>query len=270
MSKQKINISKILSHYAVGTKLYSPIIGDVSLVEVYNSDSGSDMFLVKGQNEIGGNIDLEFCPNGHFFYATPNAECLIFPSKEMRDWSKFAWQRGNVLVSGKVEVIFERFNDDEYTTFLGRHYLLCKEDGHYEYKSKQHIFRTKDFNLETEDAAQNYIKVIEEKNSGKFNLETLEFEPKLMSYKEYKDNFSSPSTPLPVQTPCLFKPFDKVLVRDWENQKWHCNIYSHYSCNSHYPHVCADGGYKFCIPYVGNEHLLGTDKGVDEQEGGKQ
>ena len=287
MSKQKINISKILSHYAVGTKLYSPIIGDVSLVEVYNSDSGSDMFLVKGQNEIGRNIDLEFCPNGHFFYATPNAECLIFPSKKMRDWSKFAWQRGNVLVSdnGKVEVIFERFNDDEYTSFLGRHYLLSKEDGHYEYKSKQHIFRTKDFNLETEDAAQNYIKVIEEKNSGRFNLETLEFEPKLMSYKElftflrcssaevepklmsykeYKDNFSSPSTP------CLFKPFDKVLVRDWENQKWHCNIYSHYSCNSHYPNVCADGGYKFCIPYEGNEHLLGTDKGVDEQEGGKQ
>lgn len=261
MSKQKINISKILSHYAVGTKLYSPIIGDVSLVEVYNSDSGSDMFLVRGQNELCSNIDLEFCPNGHFFYATPNAECLIFPSKEMRDWSKFAWQRGNVLVSGKEEVIFERFNDDEYTTFFGRHLLLCKEDGHYEYKSKQHIFRTKDFNLETEDAAQNYIKVIEEKNIGRFNLETLEFEKVQI---QFKDNASNPSTP------CLFKPFDKVLVRDWENQKWHCNIYSHYSCNSHYPHVCADGGYKFCIPYEGNEHLLGTDKGVDEQEGGKQ
>lgn len=129
MSKE-INISKILSHWAVGTKLYSPIIGDVSLVEVYSSDSGSDMFLVKGQNDLGSNIDLEFCPNGHFFYATHNAECLIFPSKKMRDWSKFAWQRGNVLVynNGKVEVIFERFNDDEYTTFFGRHYLLNKEE----------------------------------------------------------------------------------------------------------------------------------------------
>lgn len=263
MSKQEINISKILSHYAVGTKLYSPVIGNVTLVEVYNSDSGSDMFLVKGQNDQGSNIDLEFCPNGHFFYATPNAECLIFPSREMRDWSKFAWQRGNVLVSnnGKVEVIFERFNDDEYTSFLGRHYLLSKEDGHCEYKSKQHIFKTKDFNLETEDAAQNFIKFIEEKNGGKFNLETLEFEKVQI---QFKDNASNPSIP------CLLKPFDKVLVRDWENQKWHCNIYSHYSCNSHYPHVCADGGYKFCIPYEGNEHLLGTYKGVDEQEGGKQ
>lgn len=166
MSKQKINISKILSHWAVGTKLYSPVIGDVTLVEVYNPDSGSDMFLIKGQNDKGGDIILEFCNNGHCFHATPNAECLIFPSKKMRDWSKFAWQRGNVLVSnnGKVEVIFERFNDDEYTTFFGRHYLLCKEDGQYEYESKRHIFSTEDFNLETKDAAQNFIKVLEEKN----------------------------------------------------------------------------------------------------------
>ena len=264
MSKQKINISKILSHYAVGTKLYSPIIGDVSLVEVYNSDSGSDMFLVKGQNEIGGNIDLEFCPNGHFFYATPNAECLIFPSKEMRDWSKFAWQKGDVLSSGfGLVTIFVKFCDDNYDTFIGRDYIAGTD----KIVAIEDKYKVINFNLKERDS-QSYIKHLENKFGAKFNLETLEFEkaaePKPMSYRQFKDNASNPSIP------CLFKPFDKVLVRDWENQKWHCNIYSHYSCNSHYPHVCADGGYKFCIPYEGNEHLLGTDKGVDEQEGGKQ
>lgn len=255
MSKQKINISKILSHWAVGTKLYSPVIGDVTLVEVYNPDSGSDMFLIKGQNDKGGDIKLEFCNNGHCFHGTPNAECLIFPSKKMRDWSKFAWQRGNVLVNnnGKVKVIFERFNDDEYTTFFGRHYLLCKEDGHYEYKSKRHIFSTEDFNLETEDAAQNFIKFLEEKIGGKFNRKTLDLE---MSYKQYKDNASNPSTP------CRFKPFDKVLVRDLEIQKWRCNIYSHYK-EGPLPYACVDGEYRFCIPYEGNEHLLGTTKDVE-------
>lgn len=281
MSKQKINISKILSHWAVGTKLYSPVIGDVTLVEVYNPDSGSDMFLIKGQNDKGGDIKLEFCNNGHPFHATPNAECLIFPSKKMRDWSKFAWQRGNVLVSnnGKVEVIFERFNDDEYITFFGRHYLLCKEDGQYEYKSKRHIFSTEDFNLETEDAAQNFIKVLEEKIGGKFNRKTLDLEMSYKQYKQYKDNASSPSTnyqfifsSLPhslykanvcnPSTPCRFKPFDKVLVRDLEIQKWRCNIYSHYKEGS-FPYVCVDGEYRFCIPYEGNEHLLGTTKDVE-------
>lgn len=36
-------------------------------------------------------------------------ECIIFPSKEMRDWSKFSWQKGDVLISndGGTEVIFD-------------------------------------------------------------------------------------------------------------------------------------------------------------------
>ncbi len=257
MSKQKINISKILSHCAVGTKLYSPVIGDVSLVEVYSSDSGSDMFLVRGQNELCRNIDLEFCPNGHFFYATPDAECLIFPSREMRDWSKFAWKKGDVLTGPGVVTIFVKFCGDNYDTFIGRDYI----DGIDKIEAFDSEHKVIDFNRETEENAQKIIKYIENKFGAKLNRETLELE---MSYKQYKDNASNPSIP------CLLKPFDKVLVRDWENQNWHCNIYSHYSCNSHYPHVCADGGYKFCIPYEGNEHLLGTDKGVDEQEGGKQ
>lgn len=256
MSKQKINISKILSHYAVGTKLYSPVIGNVTLVEVYNSDSGSDMFLVKGQNDQGSNIDLEFCPNGHFFYATPNAECLIFPSKKMRDWSKFAWKKGDVLTGPGVVTIFVKFCDDNYDTFIGRDYI-AGTDKIEAFDSKHKVI---DFNRETEESAQKFIKYIENKFDAKLNRETLELE---MSYKQYKDNASNPSTP------CRFKPFDKVLVRDLENQKWRCNIYSHYKEGS-FPYVCVDNEYRFCIPYEGNEHLLGTDKGVDEQEGGKQ
>ena len=36
-------------------------------------------------------------------------ECIIFPSKEMRDWSKFSWKKGDVLISndGGTEVIFD-------------------------------------------------------------------------------------------------------------------------------------------------------------------
>lgn len=54
-----------------------------------------------------------------------------------------------------------------------------------------------------------------------------------------------------------FKPFDKVLVRENETEEWVCGIYSHYDSvlNSH----CAMGVfYNECIPYEGNEALLGT------------
>lgn len=52
-----------------------------------------------------------------------------------------------------------------------------------------------------------------------------------------------------------FKPFDKVLVRGEDDEVWDCNLFSLY-CNTVY--WCIGGVYKQCIPYEGNEHLLGT------------
>lgn len=54
-----------------------------------------------------------------------------------------------------------------------------------------------------------------------------------------------------------FKPFDKVLVRDYKTDKWQCNLYSHRIVDKA-AHFCIDGYWNFCIPYEGNKHLLGT------------
>ena len=52
-----------------------------------------------------------------------------------------------------------------------------------------------------------------------------------------------------------FKPFDKVLVRD-EGERWRACLFSHIIEAGVY---CASGmHWKYCIPYEGNEHLLGT------------
>lgn len=56
--------------------------------------------------------------------------------------------------------------------------------------------------------------------------------------------------------PHQFKPFDKVLVRDDNEADWKCDFFSNIS-NSGYYH-CINAGWKQCIPYEGNEHLLGT------------
>lgn len=55
-----------------------------------------------------------------------------------------------------------------------------------------------------------------------------------------------------------FEPFEKVLVRDYENYDWRCNLYSHLGKDEKSPHECVWGMWKYCIPYEGNEHLLGT------------
>ena len=57
-----------------------------------------------------------------------------------------------------------------------------------------------------------------------------------------------------------FKPFDKVLVRDGENDIWTCALYSHYDEDADYQYQMINGvRFNQCIPFEGNEHLVGTD-----------
>lgn len=60
----------------------------------------------------------------------------------------------------------------------------------------------------------------------------------------------------------IFKPFDKVLVRDNEKGTWVATTYSHFvKKNKLFKHKCTDGiAHMYCIPFEKNEHLLGTNK----------
>ena len=57
------------------------------------------------------------------------------------------------------------------------------------------------------------------------------------------------------------KPFDKVLVRDSKSSKWRANLFSHKNVNE--PYYCVYASWNYCIPYEGNEHLLGTTNNVE-------
>ena len=54
------------------------------------------------------------------------------------------------------------------------------------------------------------------------------------------------------------KPFDKVLVRENNNQAWRCDVFSHMSLYDKEKYRCIGAVWTQCIPYEGNEHLLGT------------
>lgn len=170
---EKIDIAEILKDKPANTKLYSPLFG-----EVYFSHVGGGNIAV----EHHGGISLFFSSGRFFDY--DESEPLLFPSKEMRDWRKFAWKKGDVLVSndGKLEVIFEKFGSDTYQSFIGKHHLDSLDENLY-YQDGG-AYPTASFNIETEDAAQTYIKTIEEKLDGILNLESLEIEN---AHPEYKD-----------------------------------------------------------------------------------
>lgn len=65
-----------------------------------------------------------------------------------------------------------------------------------------------------------------------------------------------------------FKAFDRVLVRDKDDERWQAAFYDQYLADEEkFPHHVISGAcFTQCIPYEGNEHLLGTtDKYVPER-----
>lgn len=119
------------------------------------------------------------------FYDYDGAEPLLFPSKEMRDWSKFAWKKGDILVNKDAEVyiIFDGFKDDTYKTFHGHYYLWEEEGSIVNFEENEDYMQTSEFYKANKEEAQTYINNIEERLGGKLNLETLEIEKQL----EFKD-----------------------------------------------------------------------------------
>ena len=81
---ENLNLVEILKDCPKGTKLYSPIYGDVELEEVYINDDKSYPIRVK----VSKNTFNSFSEDGRN-YREYNGECMLFPSREQRDWSKF-------------------------------------------------------------------------------------------------------------------------------------------------------------------------------------
>lgn len=173
--KEKINIAEILKDKPEGTKLWTDMFGSVTL---YLVTSVCDAFQVKHHNK-----EPWFDKDGKLY---KEGVLCIYPSKSMRDWSKFAWKPGDVLVNkdGNVHTIFDGFEDDTYKNFHG-HYYLWEEGGSIvNFEEDEDYMQTSDFNKANKEDAQEYIHKIEKELGGKLNMETLEIEK---PHPEFKD-----------------------------------------------------------------------------------
>ena len=175
--EEKINIAEILKDKKNGLRLYSPIFGECTFCCVREDTND---ICVKKHNGV-----KEFFDSKGLYYNT--GEVMLFPSKEMRDWAKFSWKKGDVLlyIDGKCKVIFDKFDDDKYTSFIGKHYLESYgKDGELQDYEEIHCGSTVKYTKESEEAAQTYINTIEERLGGKLNRDTLEIEN---AQPEFKD-----------------------------------------------------------------------------------
>lgn len=228
--ENKINIAEILKDCPKGMKLYSPIWCEVDFDKI---DIENERHPIAVKSSKG---TMHLAEDGRFCAAYETAECMLFPSSVIRDWSKF-FKRGDVVYSklGKICAIFEGWVNDDYTEF-NTTINFYVDDASY---GKEEICYTNCFVKASDEERATFIANAEKHYNGKYNPETLQVEP--------------------VKPECSFKPFDKVLVRATKDYVWYASYFSHYRVNEDCPYACIDGSYRYCIPY--NEHtahLLGT------------
>ena len=175
----KINITTILKNKPKGTKLYSMIHGKCSFEAVTD-----EIFKINFCTSKFGLTQSGECTLIKFGNMYDGGECIIFPSKEMRDWSKLAWNTGDILVNkdGNAHVIFEGFDDDTYETFNGNNYLWENEGITMCFGEYEDELPTSDFSKANKEDAQKYIRQIEKMLGYKLNFETLKIEK-----SEFKD-----------------------------------------------------------------------------------
>ena len=317
--EEKINIAAILNDKPNGLILYSPIFGECEFC--YVREDTNDI-CVKKHNGV---IEY-FNPEGLYFAL---GEVMLFPSKEMRDWEKFSWKKGDVLVNSRgLKILFDRWANGNYTSFYAKTINLV-EDG---------FLDTNLHTLASEKEAKSFIKCIEERFGGKLNLQTLEIqkqpefkdgdvlfvkcndsafieifeyskkngdlcdhaslditnqildisgkyiirkdeitELRLATEEEKKQFFSalankgkywdSEKKKVVNLKPKFdeLKPFDKVVVRCSEADRWSIDFFSY---KVHNGYICTgDAWFGYCLPYNDETaHLLGT---TNEWKGGE-
>lgn len=204
----KINIATILKNKPKGTKLYSTVHGKCTFEAITD-----EIFKINFCTSKFGLMQAGECTLIKFGNMFDDGECVIFPSKEMRDWSKFAWKRGDVLISDCGFVcIFKEWASDDYTRFNG-----CYFDG-------MPNAETAKYSKLDNNTAYDYIREIENRCGGKLNLETLKIEK-----SKFKDGdvVVTDAVPSLCYSKCIF-----ILKGDLNTGESCANSYIFYNINN--------------------------------------
>ena len=215
--EEKINIAKIQKDKPSGTKLYTDAFGELKFVKVDEVDT------IYTRTKEG--MFYSLYNDGKY---NKNGEPILVPSKEMRDWNKFAWKKGDVLISNDygTEVIFDKWYDDTYTNFYGKHRLDSENKNNIKYNDA-FLCTSGRYSLEDKDAAQTYINTIEERLGGKLNRKTLEIEKQ----PEFKDGdiVVTDAVPDMCYSKCIF-----ILKGDLNACEYRANSYIFYNINNNH------------------------------------
>ena len=79
---ENLNLCEILKDCPTGTKLWSPVWGNMTLIQINDTSLYPIVLSADGFGTVSLHSDGRM-------YGVKESECILFPSKEQRDWSKF-------------------------------------------------------------------------------------------------------------------------------------------------------------------------------------
>ena len=296
---EKINIAELLKDCPRGMELYSPLCG-TCVFDRLNMGT----IICKKQNTQ----EITFTSEGYYMLPVfDNCECMIFPSKDQRDWSKFQrpFKAGDVLC---LDCANEESDGDLYKYI----FILKEIDSFDNYFSYCHLSIDGFFScsfylvknrytprLATEEEKEKLFQAIKA-NGYRWNTETKTLEKlakptfkvgnkirSKLNQSEYiiidirEDVYIIKSSDkfghhIPFANEINYElvpnkfdiktlvPFEsRVLVRDDESQFWRTSLWGCF-IKTGFMYDTVRGIYKQCIPYEGNEHLLGETADCEE------
>ena len=129
---ENIDLTKILKNCPEGIKLYVTIWGEVTFIKVSENVCNSyPIIIYNGYDHVGLTKD------GRYLINKQDSECIIFPSKNQRDWSKFTapWYK-KYKFDPKTLKPFDKVlvRDDASHTWKCNLFSNIIKDGSYPYK----------------------------------------------------------------------------------------------------------------------------------------
>ena len=188
-------ILKVLEKVPSGTKLYSTAFGNLELGFIVEAFGDKRIKLMEENRDR-----RIYLPDGRY---RKGGEVTLYPSKEMRDWDKFAWKKGDILTNNKgAFCIFKKFSDYPYTNFVAIFVHIAGVS-----TSDSTVEITQEWHKASGENAGKYIKFINtnlEKENKRLNLKTLEVEKIQPKFKD-GDILTCPPASLHNSSTFIFK-----------------------------------------------------------------
>lgn len=129
-----LNVAEILKGIPKGTKLWSPVYGECTLLEVNENWNTVSQLEYPISCEDNKGKCRSFTKEGKFFNDNNDTECILFPSKENRDWSTFKVSNEHKHFESYQKVLIkDKFCSkyfwvaalySHYDTLTNKHYLV--------------------------------------------------------------------------------------------------------------------------------------------------